>query len=279
MANAIPDDWAGRYARVVAREVRRYREERGMSAQQLSDACADLGMPIHRSVLANFENGRRSNLNLGELLVIARALDVAPIFLMFPLGYEDQIEVLPDMTEKTEDAVAWAAGDEGRRWIAGIADLSGATLYQLRQYEALTLEELRQALELGLHHEGGYEAVLAELAEARKRMSAYSTEEKKAKTHVAQLEQATERTSAAELLAARRRLADIEAQRERRIQEEVQIGSRIFIAEQWKRTGGIEPLARRLEAVQDEIAKRGMKPMVPFDKLFEWHREQEEKEQ
>jgi transcriptional regulator with XRE-family HTH domain len=269
MANVIPDDWAGRYARVVAREVRRYREERGMSAQQLSDACAALGLPIHRSVLANFENGRRSNLNLNELLVIARALGVAPIFLMFPLGYEETVEVLPGMTVPTAEAVEWAAGDDGRRWLAAEADLGAATLWQLRQFEGITLQELEQGLKLGLHLEGGCEAIFDEFAEASRRNHLVEGEQQKLKAEVELLEQATQQASAPSLLSARRRLADFEATRERRSAEFFQIGERYLAAQQWQRSGGLQALAQRLVRIQEEITKRGMKPTISWTELFE----------
>ena len=102
-----PAGWADRYAEVVAQQVRRYRKARGMSAQNLSDACAGLGLPIHRSVIANFENGRRAKLDLGELFVIALALDIAPIMLMLP---EDGTMEISGQPMSRTDALAWIAG-------------------------------------------------------------------------------------------------------------------------------------------------------------------------
>lgn len=102
-----PAGWADRYAEVVAQQVRRYRKARGMSAQNLSDACAELGLPIHRSVIANFENGRRAKLDLGELFVIALALDIAPIMLMLP---KDGTMEISDRPMSRTDALTWIAG-------------------------------------------------------------------------------------------------------------------------------------------------------------------------
>ena len=93
------DDWSARMARLVAREVRRYREGQGqrprMSAQQLADRTEELGMPIPRSVLANLESGRRETVSVAEILVLAGALNVAPIELICPVGYDKEIELLP----------------------------------------------------------------------------------------------------------------------------------------------------------------------------------------
>lgn len=90
---------------VAAGEVRRYRAMRGMSAQQLADRCTELGVPIKRSVLANFESGRRPIVSVPELMVFAEALGVPPIRLLFPLGYQDEVEVLPGKSLDTWEAL------------------------------------------------------------------------------------------------------------------------------------------------------------------------------
>lgn len=105
-------DWPARVALVIAGEVRRYREKKGLSAQQLADACAALGLPIQRSVLANFENGRRNTISVAELIVLAKALDVPPALLVFPLGHQPALEVLPDQERPTWMGVKWFTGDE-----------------------------------------------------------------------------------------------------------------------------------------------------------------------
>ncbi|MEV0912706.1 helix-turn-helix transcriptional regulator [Streptomyces sp. NPDC049967] len=101
------DDWSVRLGRRMAGEVRRYRTMRGLSAQQLSDRCAEIGMPIARSVLANFESGRRPTLSVAELLVLAEALKVQPTSLVFPVGYEPTVEVLPGFEDDTFEAAGW----------------------------------------------------------------------------------------------------------------------------------------------------------------------------
>ncbi|MFE2132271.1 helix-turn-helix domain-containing protein [Streptomyces sp. NPDC059466] len=103
-------DWSARLALGVAREVRRHRQAQGLSAQQLADRCAQIGMPIQRSVLANLESGRRTTVNIAELLVLAHALDVPPGVLLFPVGYEQQTEVLPGGYAEPGFAVEWLAG-------------------------------------------------------------------------------------------------------------------------------------------------------------------------
>jgi transcriptional regulator with XRE-family HTH domain len=103
-------EWGPRYVQVIASQVRRYRTERGMSAQALSDACGALGWPIKRSVLSNLESGYRETVTVPELVVLARALEVPPVQLVYPLGTTAEVEVLPGETVKTEDAMLWFTG-------------------------------------------------------------------------------------------------------------------------------------------------------------------------
>ncbi|MGE9696702.1 hypothetical protein ACQKFA_23465 [Streptomyces sp. CH6] len=81
-----------------------------MSAQQLSDLTAEVGMRIPRSVLANLESGRRGNVGVHELLVLAAALNVSPGQLLFPVGYGDSVEVLPGSSTDPLVAIHWLGG-------------------------------------------------------------------------------------------------------------------------------------------------------------------------
>jgi transcriptional regulator with XRE-family HTH domain len=103
-------EWSERLARSVARELRRFREARGMSAQQLADACASIGMPIQRSVIANFENGRRTSIGVAEVLVFAAALKIPPVLLISPAGSEPSFELLPGRHEEAYAAAMWIGG-------------------------------------------------------------------------------------------------------------------------------------------------------------------------
>ncbi|MEU3898815.1 helix-turn-helix transcriptional regulator [Streptomyces sp. NPDC045251] len=103
--------WPSRIGTAVAAEVRRHRHAQGMSAQQLADRCAALGLPLGRSVIANFESGRRPTVSVPELLVLAYALGVPPLALLFPAGREATVEPLPDRTAPTWDALRWFTGE------------------------------------------------------------------------------------------------------------------------------------------------------------------------
>jgi 8-oxo-dGTP diphosphatase len=112
VAMAQDDSWQERTTRVIAGQLRRYRLKRGLSAQQLSDECTRLGFPIPRSVLANLENGRRESVSTAELQVLAAALDVSPVMLLFPVGVAATVEVLPGRHENAVEALARFAGKD-----------------------------------------------------------------------------------------------------------------------------------------------------------------------
>lgn len=106
-------DWEARLTAAVAQQVKHWRDERGWSAQQLADRCADvIGKPVPRNTITNLENRRRSTITLGEVLVLAAALEVPAVALMLPLGTAVSIEVLPDVEVPVTDALAWLQGDE-----------------------------------------------------------------------------------------------------------------------------------------------------------------------
>jgi transcriptional regulator with XRE-family HTH domain len=106
------EEWRAQLARGVARRVRHYRLMRGLSVQRLADICTeDYGLPIKRTVLANFEAGRRPALSVAELLILARILRVPPILLLFPVGQEAEAEVLPRTSADTWSAAKWFTGE------------------------------------------------------------------------------------------------------------------------------------------------------------------------
>lgn len=88
-----------------------YRDQRKLSAQHLAGQCAELGMPsLSRVVITKLENGRREAVSTAELQVLAAALGVPPMLLLFPLGYAPAVEVLPGLHADPWAAIAWFSG-------------------------------------------------------------------------------------------------------------------------------------------------------------------------
>jgi transcriptional regulator with XRE-family HTH domain len=95
----------------IAGQVKSYRRMRGLSAQQLADACASLGHPIQRSVLANLESGRRATVSIADLVVLSKALGVPPILLIYPVGAVAAVEVLPAEFRHPWSTLKWFVGE------------------------------------------------------------------------------------------------------------------------------------------------------------------------
>ena len=79
-----------------------------MSVQQLSTAVERFGVTIERPVLSNLENERRSTISVAEWLVLAAALQVPPLLLLFPVGRVDVVEPVPDFEVSPLIALHWA---------------------------------------------------------------------------------------------------------------------------------------------------------------------------
>jgi transcriptional regulator with XRE-family HTH domain len=101
--------WELRVTGVVASQVRLWRDKRGLSAQRLADRTAGLAGPIPRNVLANLEGGRRDTVSVAELFILAKALNAAPVDLLFPADADAEVEVAPGEFLSRDRAVAWLA--------------------------------------------------------------------------------------------------------------------------------------------------------------------------
>lgn len=134
-------EWADQVMATVATEVRRRRRERGMTAQELADTCAEIGYPIPRNVIANMESGRRAVLPLVEVMVLAEALNTHPILLIYPLGHTNQVQRLPLQDPiDTWDAMRWFSGEE-----PNALTLDSGALRQFREHnhhEAAAMDAL-----------------------------------------------------------------------------------------------------------------------------------------
>ncbi|MFH9938555.1 helix-turn-helix domain-containing protein [Streptomyces murinus] len=147
------EEWKARLVQAVAQQVRKVRLERGISVQRLADICSEeYGVPMKRSVLANFEGGRRPALSLVELLVIARILEVPPVQLLFPVGLQETTEVLPDKVVDTWAALKWFTGEAPQLpddQPSDTAERNAAPVRLFRRHEQLVADWQRSNRQLG----------------------------------------------------------------------------------------------------------------------------------
>ncbi|HNM83667.1 MAG: helix-turn-helix transcriptional regulator [Mycobacterium sp.] len=80
------------------------------SAQWLADTTMALGYPISRAQIANYESGRKKTLDIAELIILAAALGVPPVALLYPELPDGEVEVLPGWTATSWDALTWFTG-------------------------------------------------------------------------------------------------------------------------------------------------------------------------
>lgn len=95
------DSWADRLTRQIGANVRKARLERDMSVQELAKRCTDSGYRVIRTSLVNLETGTRKSITVPELIALGRALDVAPLALVFPPSSTEMTEYTADSNVST----------------------------------------------------------------------------------------------------------------------------------------------------------------------------------
>lgn len=133
-------DWPARVAAQVGERIAYFRASatdargRKLTAQALADRCADLGLPLGRPTIAKLEKGLRQSITVAEVAVLAKALNVSPADLIFPLGKSATVEVLPGQHSGTWDAVQWFSGFAHQPGLTPTEDYEGVVhLYQVHQ--------------------------------------------------------------------------------------------------------------------------------------------------
>jgi transcriptional regulator with XRE-family HTH domain len=87
--------WPAELTHATGRAIRRYREKRRMSAEQLAESISTLGLRYTRTQVSNLESGRRESITVGEVLAFAAVLEVPPALLLFPIGTDNPVTILP----------------------------------------------------------------------------------------------------------------------------------------------------------------------------------------
>jgi len=101
--------WGDETIQRIAKTIRLARGDR--SVQWVADRTAELGHPLSRSAISNLEVGRKSGVDITELIVLARALEVAPLMLLYPDLMDGPVEITPGQVVTTLHAHKWFAGE------------------------------------------------------------------------------------------------------------------------------------------------------------------------
>jgi transcriptional regulator with XRE-family HTH domain len=123
-----------RTATSVGARIAAARKMRGFkSTKEL--AAAIPGNSVTGSILQNIEAGRKNDLAVAQLLNIAAALKLSPLFILAPLGSPHEKLDLPNISP----AVAGMSVAEFDAWVSGLTDGS---------YRALSADELSERTQL-----------------------------------------------------------------------------------------------------------------------------------
>lgn len=100
------------------------------SAQWLADRTVELGYPVTRAQIANYESGRKMTLDIAELIALASALNTSPVALVYPGPYDEEVELFPGESWSQFTAAQWFSAipsepyEEMSQWRSETRDLN-----------------------------------------------------------------------------------------------------------------------------------------------------------
>jgi len=106
----MSDDWGAELTDRIGAEIKRLRGDR--SGQWLSDRTEELGQRVSRSTISEIETRRRKSLSVDHLILLAAALDVAAVDLIYPGGPNTEIEILPGVVKTKLEAIEGFGGSK-----------------------------------------------------------------------------------------------------------------------------------------------------------------------
>lgn len=109
------DTWGERLTLSIGKRLQGARIASGLSVQNLADETARLGHQVPRQAIVNLESGRKSKVAIDDLFILAHALHLNPLTLVFdPKHQGTNVEVLPGLEVPQWEATLWASGHSGR---------------------------------------------------------------------------------------------------------------------------------------------------------------------
>lgn len=124
------EEWRKSWVSTIAKRVKEIRASKGMRGDDLSARTKELGYEIPRSTLANIEIGRKSSVGVHEVAILAAALEVPPVALLFDYVSGEKVEVLPGVERSGIEAVEWFAGNWPILPAGGLGPLPSISPYE-----------------------------------------------------------------------------------------------------------------------------------------------------
>lgn len=96
----------------IRKRVKELRGRAGLTAAEVAEKLSGLGVDWNRSIVANFEAGRRPSVSVVEWLALAQVLDVAPLHLLVSpeARTTDLYQVTPTRTAPVMAVREWVRG-------------------------------------------------------------------------------------------------------------------------------------------------------------------------
>ncbi|KFF58074.1 hypothetical protein JF66_21345 [Cryobacterium sp. MLB-32] len=138
----------------IGNRIQAIRKQHGIrSTKDLADAIP--GDNVTESILQNIEAGRKQDLSVSQLLNIAKALNVTPIFLLTPIGRPHARLDIANLSSSFDGMTvvefdAWISGDPqgAYRWTTYDEHSERTQLQAMRELDKLTRERKRLASNL-----------------------------------------------------------------------------------------------------------------------------------
>ncbi|MBC6821449.1 hypothetical protein [Corynebacterium sp. LK33] len=149
--------WIEKMAKQIGRGIDAARGKR--SDQWISDRTKMLGHPISRTAISEYRRGKRKVMPVTDLFVIAGALGVPPVSLLFPGLPDEKSHLLPVQEQPVAfDALQWVTG-ERQTLPAGIDPV-----FSLETGELTGIVEGRREYRAGTETRGGTNDLYSEAA-------------------------------------------------------------------------------------------------------------------
>lgn len=112
--------WDAELAARVGRAVKQQRESRApkLSAAKLAERTTLCGFSLTKAQVSDLELGRKKTVTVAELVVLAMALGVPPVELLYPDLPHGPVDVWPQVEVPSIAAVQWFSGEVPAQSIA-----------------------------------------------------------------------------------------------------------------------------------------------------------------